>query len=396
MSMLVFFPWLKMSGQGEIVNFRLMEYKRRELPAGSGTPLQQEIDSILESYRAHGQQPIDRATILVVGESGLTRELAEEEINAVFAFAELVAFAGLATRQFFSHFEYSNRDLFQVVVQRYSEAKGGATFTYRRRDGFVTNYVTRDALAIQRPGHIVVPMKATVDIPLLNAFVQAREQFDQESWNAYFEAIVNYGIANRDSPDLTLHTEAVLMSGAFERLFNLRSGKENELAESFTAALQPAEEIPAETCARFSDPEAEPFLRKHYPVRNAWIRDFFRFRGNLAHGQIAPGYRSRWSLQEHLLLASYIFPLLVKCKLSRDGLYTLTDRDQADIDVFEKLACVELFPKASTDPIDEEAENVKFPWNEVRGSFLFKRMFTRASSREQEKMTVTEKDPKVD
>lgn len=53
MSMLVFFPWLKMSGQGEIANLRLMEYKRGKLPAGSGTPLQQEIDSILEPYRAH-------------------------------------------------------------------------------------------------------------------------------------------------------------------------------------------------------------------------------------------------------------------------------------------------------------------------------------------------------
>ncbi len=89
MSMLVFFPWLKMSGQGEIANLRLMEYKRGELPAGSGTPLQQEIDSILEAYRAHGQRPIDGATILVVGKGGLTRELAEEEINSTFAFAEL-------------------------------------------------------------------------------------------------------------------------------------------------------------------------------------------------------------------------------------------------------------------------------------------------------------------
>lgn len=377
MSTLVFFPWLKMSGQGEIANLRLMEYKRGKLPAGSGTPLQQEIDSILEPYRAHGQRPIDGATILVVGESGLTRELAEEEIDAVFAFAELLAFAGLATRQFFSQFEYSNRDLFQVVVQRYSEAKGGAAFTYRRRDGSATNYVTRGALTIQRPGHIQAPMKVTMDIRLLNALVQAQREFDQELWNAYFEAIVNYGIANRDSPDLTLQTEAVLMASAFERLFDLRRGKEDELAQSFTAALQPAEEAPAEACARFSDPEAQSFLQKHLPVRNAWIRDFFRLRGNLAHGLITRGYRSRWSLQEHLLLASYIFPLLVKCKLSRDGLYTLTDRDQGDIDVFEQLACVELFPKASNDPTDEEAENIKFPWNEIRGSFLFKRMFTR-------------------
>ena len=396
MSMLVFFPWLKMSGQGEIANLRLMEYKRGELPAGSGTPLQQEIDSILEPYRAHGHRPIDSATILVVGESGLTRDLAEEEIHAVFAFAELLAFAGLATRQFFSQDGYSNRDLFQVVVQRYSEAKGGAAFTYRRRDGSATNFVARDVLEIQRPGHIQSPIKAAVDIPLLNALVQAQGELDQELWNAYFEAIVNYGIANRDSPDLTLQTEVVLMVGAFERLFDLRGGRAHDLAQNFTAALQPAEEIPAEACARFSDPETQAFLQKHHTVRNAWIRDFYALRNNLAHGMIAPGYRSRWSLKEHLLLASYIFPLVVKGKLCRDGLYTLTDRDQDDIDMIEQLACVELFPQTSNDPIDKEAENIEFPWNEVRGRFLFERMFTRASSREREKMTGTERDSKVD
>ena len=29
-----------------------------------------------------------------------------------------------------------------------------------------------------------------------------------------------------------------------------------------------------------------------------------------------------------------------------NGLYTLTDRDQDDIDVFERLACVEFFRKS--------------------------------------------------
>src|SRR5262245_52152096 len=147
MSMLVFFPWLAMRGQGGITHLRLMEYKRGELPAGSGTAIQQEIDSVLEPYIAHGMRPIEQATIIAIGGSDLTRDLADDEINAVFAFSELLAFAGLATRQFFSQFEYCNRDVFQVVVHRYSEAKGGAALTSRRRDGSVIRYVTRDALA---------------------------------------------------------------------------------------------------------------------------------------------------------------------------------------------------------------------------------------------------------
>ena len=241
--------------------------------------------------------------------------------------------------------------------------------------------MTRGALAIQRPGYIQAsPVSTKVDIPLLNALVQAQGELDQKIWNAYFEAIVNYGVANRDSPDLTLQIEAVLMTGAFERLFDLRRGKEDDLAHSFAAALQPAEEVATETCSRFSTPDAQSFLSKHPSVRNAWIRDFFRLRGNLAHGLIAPGYRSRWTLQEHLLLGSYIFPLLVKCKLSRDGLYILTDLDHDDIDVFERLACVELFPQVSNSPTGAEAESREFPWNEVRRKFLFGRMSTRISN----------------
>ena len=87
-------------------------------------------------------------------------------------------------------------------------------------------------------------------------------------------------------------------------------------------------------------------------------------------------------MQEHLLLGSYIFPLLVKCKLSRAGLYTLTDRDQDDIDVFERLACVELFPQVSDDPTNAEDESREFSWNEVRSGFLFDRMSARISIRQ--------------
>jgi len=57
---------------------------------------------------------------------------------------------------------------------------------------------------------------------------------------------------------------------------------------------------------------------------------------------------------------------LVKLALQRDGYYTLTEDDQFDIDVFERLACEEHFADQSdTEP----------PWTAVRRRARWRRRF---------------------
>jgi hypothetical protein len=137
-----------------------------------------------------------------------------------------------------------------------------------------------------------------------------------------------------------------------------RSGNHNDLANAFIAALVPRVDIARDDCARL---RAHPKKYSKSPtVREVWIRDLFSLRGDLAHGKVGPEYPSIWSLHEHLLLAAYVFPFVMKVQLERAGFYTLTDRDRDGIEAFEHLACAEnLFAR-----VGDPDENW-FQWNEV-------------------------------
>jgi len=80
----------------------------------------------------------------------------------------------------------------------------------------------------------------------------------------------------------------------------------------------------------------------------------------LAHGRIKPVRPLTWSLHEHLLLGSFIFPLALKVLLSQEGFYNLTADDRDLIDIFEKLLVTELFKSDG-----HEALADSWPWNQV-------------------------------
>lgn len=91
-----------------------------------------------------------------------------------------------------------------------------------------------------------------------------------------------------------------------------------------------------------------------------WVRDLFRLRGNLAHGKIESRYRPVWSLREHLLLGSFVYPLVLKLELQKSGLYVICEEDQGLLDLFEALACEELFA-----PMSNPNDPNSYPWRQV-------------------------------
>lgn len=125
----------------------------------------------------------------------------------------------------------------------------------------------------------------------------------------------------------------MLTLGAFERGLGLRGGREDELAVEFVKVLS---EISLATGMK-EKKNLKPAVQKFQNVREAWIRDFFRVRNDLAHGKSQAAYPSSWSTSEHMVLAAYIFPLLIKAVLSQAGFYQLTDDDEVDIFTFDYL-----------------------------------------------------------
>lgn len=218
--------------------------------------------------------------------------------------------------------------------------------------------MTDSAFRVDKPMHVSLgPIPNDLDIPLLRALLAAEKSDD---WECFTESILNFNLANTDSPDMSQHIEAVLLVSAFERILKCGHGKEDELAQRFSEQLHPSQERLWGDCARLASSNCGPRFQAASSIREIWIRDFFRLRGDSAHGWIHHRYPAIWLLHEHLLLGSYAFPLLVRSILGKDKLYSVTKDDQFEIDLFERLASECLF-----EAVKDKGEPPSWPWNKV-------------------------------
>lgn len=359
MSMLVFFPWLRLKKPVIAGGFTLVPYERGRIPAGPGSVLQNTLDAVTAPYLSQPEQPIQYATLVQVDQEAFTYDLDEDQRGAIFVLSELLAVCGLSCRKYFQigGLGYWNRDNFRLVVQAFADPQAGVAMTTRRRDGSTTGYWSKEYYRVQRPEHVFLNSIVHIDERLLEALLRAR---DAATWDRFWEPIVSFNLANTDNMDMAGEVEAVLLSGAFERLLECNRGKEDDLAECFTPALVPTDDLAPSVGGRLSSPDITNRFKKSTTIRDIWIRDFFRLRGNLAHGKVASRYRAVWSLRDHLLLASFAFPLLLKSVLAKEHLYTLSEADQFQIDMFELLACEEHFV-----PVANRHDPDAYPWNQV-------------------------------
>lgn len=370
MSTLSFFPWLRIKAETELGPYRLVPYERGKQPFGSQRGLQESIDEVLQPYRVRGEIPVEKATIIYTKDREVTADLTDEELNALFVFSELLALCALSKRQFFSTIasQYCNRELLRLYVQRFTGTKG-VSVTNRRRDGVTLSYITGDAYRVYKPSFVAAPFQIQFDEPLLSALLTAQGKL-RTRWTHYYESIVNFNLANTDSDTIPLHVEVVFTLAAFERLLGVvADGK--RLAREFVTSLLPEEEIRPVDHARFSVVDM-PVLERDC-VRELWIRDLFEARGRLAHGMMNAPKGSVWTIHDHLLLSSYVYPLLLKCRLAKANLYCLTDDDQWHIDLFERLACEEhCVPRKRDEDSEEQPE--EHPWQRIISEAAWRRI----------------------
>jgi hypothetical protein len=281
-------------------------------------------------------------------------EISEQDLEHFKEVHEILAFAGLAGREFFGPSDYVNLGNFVPVIQRFRDASSGVMLRSRRRDGHTENLSFGEWHKEFIPEHVCTHDTAIVDESLVQALVTAN---GVDGLERYLLSIPLFNRANTDDEVMATRIEAVLMISAFERLLE-SPPRQQDLVDRFVEGL--AVDYPGDRAAYPRIP-ANRFPRIA-SVRGAWMADFFTLRGSLAHGHSLDAYPSVWNLHEHLLLGSAVFPLLVKELLARDGIYTLTGEDLTRIEAFEHLAGHEnLF--------SQNAEG-NWPWREIIGEIM--------------------------
>jgi len=283
------------------------------LPFGKGTTGQKNCDKIFSHYIHKTGRPVSSATILKMETKETDAYLNEKERNFLFEAAQIITFAGLAKREFFDYVNYWNADHFYFVIHQFTDDPEGVTTSTRRRDGQTTTYYSYNIFSERIPAHVNVMATCKIDTDLVNALLRLRKDHP-DKWTRFSDAIFFFNHANTDSFAILPQQEVVMLLGAFQRLVDCRSAKEDELTKKFVFIMGSTGALPLMKSTR----SLKQYQKRASTIREAWIRDFYRLRGDLAHGKTRSGRPLAWTMDEHLLLASFVFPLIVKkfCKIT--------------------------------------------------------------------------------
>lgn len=173
-------------------------------------------------------------------------------------------------------------------------------------------------------------------------------------------AIRAFNDANTDRTTMSQTHELISTASAFQQLFGIRGGDVANTARSLSDALA---RVPIAKGTP-KKPRSADSAEKRGGLRQAWMYDMATMRGSVAHGNRQGSYPSIWSAQEHLLLAAFIFPRLVKLRLSTTG-YELTQKDRFELGLFDHyLASANVFALAN----ELDGVATSHVWSQIRAN----------------------------
>lgn len=349
MSMLAFFPWLRIVNRVEIKNIILEPFVATE---GNGNDSFTVCSKILSSYVDKNGQSIKEATLVTLKGQTSLKDYSEDEMEYLFSIADIISFSGLSKREYFN-FGYFNSSDFMFIIQGFKNDLCGITVVSRKRDGQKLNYIPLDDYTVQvsdNVSHKIIDL----DTNLISALLDAQDNLG-DKWLEYADAIFSFNRANTDDVKVPESQEVIMVASSFQRILDA-GHKEDELANKFLSVFDVGEDFDISTSGRMKKSKI-----KYGTLRELWVRDFYRLRNDFAHGHRKNKKQKIWDAREHLLLGAYIFPLILKLRLQNDKFYTLKDEDRFDINVFEALIDAELFKKLSV-----QGNFLDCKWNRIR------------------------------
>lgn len=369
MSMLLFMPWCPIDDRYEVGDISILSFERNAPLEGLDDLTQRQINTIMGTRKDIHGNPMQRVAVVRYGSKSLTDNLDDEEIEAAYELVSLACFSGLAQRNYFNQFgAYCNSGCFTFHVQKFDTADATA-LVIRRREGRTLSAWSFDDLSITIPVHCHTVREVSLDKALLGALANHRTQLSGDKWGRWQNAISCFNQANTDSDNVGYKVEWVLLCSAFEHLLKAKPDAK-DVARLFVAAMTPSQNVLASKAARRSDKRQDPGL----PLRYEWMREFYRIRGDFAHGKLNSRQPVVWNPLEHLVLASIAFPLVVKSLLAKTCEYKMTDDDLSQIDCFETFADTKDFLKP---PPDQEG-SLDSHWSRLVSKCALERLLNRA------------------
>ena len=349
MATLQFMPWCRIAKTYSVGDIVLVPFQTEGSPKTFDAATTSKIKTILSSYKDIEGHPVRESAVVQYGTKSPFDDLTDDELELTREYAQLACFLGLANREYFNQLgPYCNSDCFTLYGQRFEDLTFVA-ITTRRREGRTLDGRPLADTAFSIPVHVSSVRQVSLDEPLLAALLNFRISSSSTDWSRWQNAISCFNQANTDNDSIRYQVEWVLLASAFEHLLHAKPNAE-DVAQKFANAIVPQKPVSVEVASR----QSKQWADKNKHLRHEWMREFYRIRGDFAHGKLNRQQPAVWGPLEHIVLATIAFPLLVRCCLRQAGKYILSDEDEVQIDAFEHLADEEFLrpPKGQKSSID--------------------------------------------
>lgn len=326
---LTLLPWLRLCSPVTALGVHFLPYSGTTVPSQFQS-FSSEIGRILSSYRDVVGHPVAECVLGSIRDGDPCKELSEAEAFRVNEAVQLLAFSGIANNQYYTQLgHYTNSAAFQVFFQGFIAGSDEITLVVRRRDGRMRNAGYRHAqVKFSIPIQCAHFDPCRVDAALLEALEMCFQTADAQT-RRLLQAISLFNQAHTDSDAVLPEREIILLASAFEQLFANCNGAE-DLACKVSTLLDSYGAIKVADSARSNQIELS---KGRQSQEQAWflhrkcVQELYHLRNDFTHGN-DPARRSwGWSVLEHLVMASFVFPLLVKILFAAKSKYSLTRED---------------------------------------------------------------------
>lgn len=336
---LILLPWLRLRSPTTVLGVQFVPYAQAAVPA-QFQPFFTDIARILSSYRDIEGNPVAECVVGSIQGAEPCKDLTRAEATVVNEAVQLLTFCGLATNEYFSQIgHYTNSSAFQVLFQRFEPRSEGIALTIRRRDGETLSGgykhgQVKFSVPVQcshlQPAHIDAALLATLD-----DCCKAPDALSRR----LLQAISLYNQCHSDSDAVLPEREIVLLASALEQLFADCYGADDVACKVSTllaayGAIKVGGSARAGALQLSKGREAQ---EQAWFLHRKWAQEIYHLRSDFTHGN-DPARRSwGWSVLEHLVMASFVFPLLVKVLLAQASRYSLLENDIDRLQVIDHL-----------------------------------------------------------
>lgn len=340
--LVAFLPWLRLREPESVASVRFVpvfDKENRLAPelAGAEDPLKR----ILSSYRDLKGKPITNAVVATLVRRAPRWNLADDDLADVGWATYLLFLAAFATNKYLGRGleSYVNSSAFDLVWQRFSGSPIYVTVSARRRDGgTMDGGYKHGEVVFSCPLQCSLRDHVQVDRDLLASLDRAADA-NSAAVERLRTALPFFSLGNTDSPTMTELAESILIASALDQLLDADSA--HKLGLKFDAVFAPFGSVRVQDVLRVRpgirlDPQYEAAQRQWW-LHRKWIEELYTLRGKASHRGTAKGRNWGWSFPEHLLMAAWVFPLVVKLLLEGEGHHTLADEDRARCTVVDEL-----------------------------------------------------------